>query len=365
MSMQRQAAIWIGVIAVLILLLLLLKSILLPFVAGLAIAYVLDPFADRLEARGYSRLTATAVISVVFTFAALVAMVLLLPLLYQQTVAFVDVLPNIVNGARGALNELSRGKLVHLLGNSADVQKAVRDVAAGGLSWVLSLLPSIGSQGLALVGLISLLVVTPVVSFYMLLDWDRMTARIDALLPRDHAETIRGLMREIDEVLAGFIRGQGLVCLFLGTFYAVGLSAAGLTFGLVVGIMTGLLSFVPYLGTISGFVVSVSLACFQFWPDYTHIGVIVAIFVVGQFIEGNFLAPKLVGDKVRLHPVWVMFALFAFGALFGFVGALLALPVAAALGVLARFAVSRYEHSPLYWGASPRTIEPERDDDGR
>ena len=133
----------------------------------------------------------------------------------------------------------------------------------------------------------------------------------------------------------------------------MGLSIVGLKFGLVVGIMTGILSIIPYLGTISGFVVSTALACFQFWPDYTYIGIVIGIFVAGQFIEGNFLAPKLVGDKVRLHPVWVMFALFAFGSLFGFVGALLALPVAATIGVLARFAVSQYEVSPLYWGRSP------------
>ena len=185
----------------------------------------------------------------------------------------------------------------------------------------------------------------------MPLDWDRMVARIDQLLPRDHAETIRELAREINEVLEGFLRGQGLVCLFLGVFYGTGLSLVGLKFGLVVGILTGVLSIIPYLGTITGFVVSTALACFQFWPDYTLIGVVIGIFVAGQFIEGNFLAPKLVGDKVRLHPVWVMFSLFAFGSLFGFVGALLALPVAASIGVLARFAVSRYEHSPLYRGA--------------
>ena len=350
MSVQRQTAIWIGGVIVFVLMLWLLKGILLPFVAGLAVAYFLDPFADKLEERGLSRLMATALISICFTFIVLAVAILFLPLLYQQTVAFIDVLPSIINGARGAINNLSHGKLAHLLGNNSDVQNAVREIASGGLSWILSLLPSIGSQGLARVGLISLIVVTPVVAFYMLLDWDRMVARLDELLPREHAETVRGLAREVDEVLAGFLRGQGMVCLFLGTFYAIGLSAAGLTFGLVVGIMTGILSFVPYLGTVTGFVVSVMLACFQFWPDYVHIGIIIGIFAVGQFIEGNFLQPKLIGSKIRLHPVWVMFALLAFGTLFGFVGALLAVPVAAALGVLARFSVSRYEHSRLYWG---------------
>ncbi|HUD52728.1 AI-2E family transporter [Parvibaculum sp.] len=360
MSIQRQTAIWIGGVIVFALMLWLLKGILLPFVAGLAVAYFLDPFADRLEARGLSRLMATTVISVFFTVVVLAVAILFLPLLYQQTIAFIDVLPNIVTGARSALNDLSHGKLAHLIGSNSDVQKAVREVASGGLSWLLSLLPTLGSQGLALVGLISLIVVTPVVAFYMLLDWDRMVARLDELLPREHVETVRGLAREIDEVLAGFLRGQGLVCLFLGTFYAVGLSAAGLTFGLVVGIMTGILSFIPYLGTVTGFVVSVMLACFQFWPDFVSIGIVIGIFVAGQFIEGNFLQPKLIGDKIRLHPVWVMFALFAFSSLFGFVGALLAVPVAAAIGVLARFGVASYEHSRLYRGAEmprPATAE--------
>lgn len=350
MSMQRQTAIWIGAILVFAILLWLLSGILLPFVAGFALAYFLDPFADRLEARGLSRLMATMVISVFFSLIAVAVAILLLPLLYQQTVAFLGEVPNLVNGARSFLLEASHGKLAHLLGNSTQIQKAVSEATTGGLSWFLQILPSIGSQGLALVGLISLVVVTPVVTVYMLLDWDRMIARIDELLPRDQAETIRALAREINDVLAGFLRGQGLVCLFLGIFYAVGLTLMGLRFGLVVGIVTGVLSFVPYLGTITGFLASVALACFQFWPDYTHIGLVVGLFILGQFIEGNFLQPKLVGNKVRLHPVWVMFAILAFGSLFGFVGALLALPVAAAIGVIARFAVARYRESRLYRG---------------
>jgi predicted PurR-regulated permease PerM len=223
---------------------------------------------------------------------------------------------------------------------------------------LLGVLSSLGSQGLALVGLISLIFITPVVAFYMLLDWDRMVARVDELLPREHAETIRGLAREINEVLAGFLRGQGLVCLFLGVFYAAGLSLVGLKFGLIVGIVTGVLSFIPYLGTVTGFVASVALACFQFWPDYAHIGLVIGIFILGQFIEGNFLQPKLVGNKVRLHPVWVMFAILAFGSLFGFAGALIALPVAAAIGVVARFGIARYEHSRLYWGDKPHPVNP-------
>lgn len=353
MSTQRQTLIWIGVVLAFVVALWLLSGILLPFVAGLALAYFLDPLADKLESYGLSRLSAVGIISVGSTLLTIAAGLLILPLLYQQTVAFIQVFPDIVKGARSFLIEMSNGRLAHILGESASMQKAVDDVTGGSLTWVLGFLSQIGSQGLALVGVMSLIFITPVVTFYMLLDWDNMVERIDELLPRDHAETIRQLAREINSVLSGFLRGQGLVCLFLGVFYAIGLTIVGLRFGLVIGIVTGVLSFIPYLGTITGFVASVALACFQFWPDYTMIGLVIGIFILGQFIEGNFLQPKLVGNKVQLHPVWVMFSILAFGTLFGFVGALIALPVAAAIGVVARFGIGRYEHSRLFLGVDP------------
>lgn len=358
MSLQRQALIWIGAVLVFVLFLWLLSGILLPFVAGLALAYFLDPIADRLENRGLSRLAAVGIISIISTLLTLAIAIIVLPLLYQQTAAFIQEIPAIVKGARNFLMEVSNGKLARVLGESADVKKAVSDAASGSLTWFLAFLSELGSQGLAFVGVISLVFITPVVAFYMLLDWDNMVARIDKLLPRDHAETIRELAREINDVMEGFLRGQALICLFLGVFYAIGLTLVGLRFGLVIGIITGILSFIPYLGTITGFVASVSLACFQFWPDYTMIGLVISIFVLGQFIEGNFLQPKLVGNRVRLHPVWVMFALLAFGSLFGFAGALLALPVAAALGVITRFGVARYEHSKLYLGDGAEAAPP-------
>lgn len=350
-DVKRQAMIWTGVVFAIAIFLWLLSGILLPFVAGLALAYFLDPLADRLEARGLSRMSAVSIISLVSLLIFVAVAVLIFPLLYQQAVAFIEIVPDLVRGGRKLLIEISNGKLASILGHSAEMKKAVGEAAAGGgLSWIVGFLPQIGSQGLALIGLMSLIFVTPVVTFYLLLDWDNMVDRIDQLLPHDHAETIRTLASEINDVLSGFIRGQGMVCLFLGVFYSVGLTLVGLRFGLVIGIVTGVLSFIPYLGTITGFISSVALACFQFWPDYTMIGLVVGVFIAGQFIEGNFLQPSLVGKKVRLHPVWVMFAILAFGTLFGFAGALLALPVAAAIGVLARFAIGRYETSKLHLG---------------
>jgi predicted PurR-regulated permease PerM len=214
-----------------------------------------------------------------------------------------------------------------------------------------------------LISVFSLIVVTPVVAFYLLYDWERMIATVDGWVPLPQRETVRALAREIDLAIAGFLRGQIGVCLILGSFYAVALTVAGLNFGLLIGLVSGLISFVPYIGSMSGLVVSTGVAVAQFWPDWSSIFVVIGIFFVGQFVEGYILSPKLVGESVGLHPVWLMFALFAFGYLFGFVGMLLAVPLAAAIGVIARFALARYRASPLYTGeATPasRRASPSR-----
>jgi len=364
MSIQRQVAIWAAVIAVFILMLWLLKGILLPFVAGMAIAYFLDPLADRLEKYGLSRGAATGVITISFILIAIILMIVLVPVLYNQLVALVEIAPAVLQRGQEFLLQVGDGRLGRLLGvHGPDVEQAISKSLGGSLDWLVNLVTSLGSQGLQLVALISLIVVTPVVAFYMLLDWDRMVERVDALLPRDHQPTIRRLARDINAVLEGFVRGQVIVCLVLGVIYAVGLTVVGLRFGLIVGILAGIISFIPYLGTILGFIIGVALALFQFWPDYVQIGMVVGVFAIGQFIEGNFLSPKLVGNRVGLHPVWVMFAIFAFAALFGFVGALLALPIAAALGVLARFGIGQYRKSKLYLGDTPGAVIPPRDTD--
>jgi predicted PurR-regulated permease PerM len=208
-----------------------------------------------------------------------------------------------------------------------------------------------------LVNIIVLFVIVPVVAFYLLYDWDNMVAKIDALLPRDHAPTIRQLAREVDRTMAGFVRGQGTVCLILGAFYAIALALVGLNFGLIVGAIAGALTFIPYVGALVGGVLAIGLALFQFWGEWWWIVAVWAIFQSGQFVEGNILTPKLVGDSVGLHPVWLIFALSAFGALFGFVGLLVAVPVAAMIGVFARFAIAQYKQSPLYKGLAEKDAE--------
>jgi predicted PurR-regulated permease PerM len=351
MSIQRQIRFWLLSLVVFLGLLWLLRDILLPFVAGLVLAYFLDPVADWFERHKVSRLAATTIIIGLFVLVFIIILVLIVPVLGEQIGHFAEKLPGYSEKLTGLFKSIVPAPLLALFeSKSGDLSGPLSDLAGKAAGWAASLLKSIWSGGLALVNTFALLIVTPIVAFYMLNDWDRMIKKVDNWLPRDHRDTIRQLATDINTAMAGFIRGQGTVCLTLGIFYAVCLTMAGLNFGLLIGLGAGVLSFVPYVGAIVGGVFSIGTALVQFWPDWVMIAVVVAIFMVGQFAEGNFLSPKLVGGSVGLHPVWLMFALFAFGLLFGFVGMLIAVPVAAALGVLMRFAIARYMESPVYLG---------------
>ena len=351
MTWQRQLIFWaVGMVSV-ILFLYILRGILLPFVAGMALAYFLDPIADWLEEKGLGRTVATSLILGIFLLIFIICIILILPVLIGQFSAFIFRLPDHFNSIGQIFNDMAPAWLHDLVASKqGGIETSLKDVAAQGAKWIASLLTSLWSQSLALVNILSLVIITPVVAFYMLNDWNRMMDRINGWLPRDHVQSIHQIGHDIDRAMAGFVRGQGTVCLILGIFYAVGLSLAGLNFGLFIGLMAGFISFVPYVGSIVGLVVSISVALVQFLPDWVAIGTVGAIFITGQFIEGNFLSPKLVGDRVGLHPVWLMFALLAFGYLFGFVGLLVAVPLAAAMGVLVRFGLDRYMESPLYKG---------------
>ena len=347
---QRRAAPWLVALGVALLLLYAVREVLLPFIAGLALAYLLDPLADRLTRLGLGRLGATLLILGLVLLGFALALILVVPLLGHQLVAFIADLPAIAGRLQAIVVERGGPLLARLGIEVPDLQGSLYDVVGQGAAWAGAFLRQIWSGGQALAQVLSLLVVTPVVAFYLLNDWDRIVATVDSWVPLRHRATLRGLAREADTMLQGFVRGQGLVCLFLGTWYAVGLGLVGLRFGVLIGVMTGILSFIPYVGSLTGFVLSTAIATVQFWPEPYKIGIVLAVFFSGQFIEGNILAPKLVGESVGLHPVWVMFALFAFGAVFGFVGLLLAVPLAAIIGVLARFALRRYLASPLYSG---------------
>ncbi|ESR23511.1 AI-2E family transporter [Lutibaculum baratangense] len=365
MRLERKVAFWLGALAVFVLLLYILKPILLPFIAGMALAYVLDPIADRIERLGANRLVATLTILLLFTLIVALVLVALVPTLAHQVAVFIERLPSLLERLEALWDEFVThwlevdwigrewlGELLPPEAETATFSDTISNFAGQAASWAGSLVGTVVTGGFALVNAIALLVVTPVVAFYLLYDWDRMVASIDNWVPRDHVGTVRRLAREIDAALAGFVRGQGLVCLILGAIYATGLSIIGLNFALLIGVGAGLISFVPYVGTITGFVVGVAVALVQFWPSWGPIIAVIGVFVIGQFIEGNFLQPKLVGGSVGVHPVWLMFALFAFAYLFGFVGMLLAVPLSAALGVLTRFALSRYLDSSLYRGGA-------------
>jgi predicted PurR-regulated permease PerM len=237
-----------------------------------------------------------------------------------------------------------------LVGAGFNTDKGVSDLVTQGAGWLTAFLKSLWSGGRALVSLFSLVVITPVVAFYLLYDWHTMIRVVDSWVPLRQSDTVRALAREIDAAIAGFVRGQSAVCLILGSFYAIALTLTGLNFGLLIGLLSGVITFIPYVGSMTGLILALGVAVAQFWPDYTSIGVVLGIFLLGQFLEGNVLSPKLVGESVGLHPVWLIFALLAFGYLFGFVGLLVAVPLAATIGVLARFALRRYLESSLYTG---------------
>jgi predicted PurR-regulated permease PerM len=351
-TLQKQVLIWAISLGVLIFALWVFSPILLPFIAGLVLAYFLDPVADALQRMGLSRLASALLIVTVSLLVLFVALIVFGPMVTDQLGRFATDLPSIIQSLTVRFNELAPQWLKDALTRSgADVQGSVTQFAGKAAEWMLSVLKTLLSGGLALVNLVSLMVVTPIVAFYLLIDWDDMIATVDGWVPREHLETVRGLGREINTAMAGFIRGQGTVCLALGIFYAAALSFAGLKFGLAIGLLAGALTFIPYAGALIGGVLAIGVAVVQFWPDFWAIAMVVGIFAVGQFLEGNFLSPKLVGKSVGLHPVWLMFALFAFGYAFGFVGLLLAVPLAAAAGVLVRFGLRQYLRSRLYLGS--------------
>ncbi len=356
MTASHQLRYWFVGALVAALLVYLLRGVLLPFVAGMAVAYFLDPVVDRFEIWRLSRTLATALVTFLFFAILIAAIILLAPVIQEQVAGFATRLPGYVEKVRELLLPLvDEGLAVLAPGQGEGVSGAVAGFALEAVDIVGTLLSHLWSGGLAIVNILSLIFITPVVAFYLLRDWDRIVARIDSWLPRQHAPAIRGLTTEIDTVLAGFVRGSGTVCLILGIFYAVALSLVGLDFGLIIGVGAGLISFVPFVGALVGLVLSGGVALIQFWPDYPQILLVVVVFAVGQIVEGNLLTPRLVGGRVGLHPVWVIFALLAGGALFGFVGLLLAVPVAAAAGVLARFGVGRYLQSQLYLGSGGGT----------
>jgi len=340
---------WIVALAVFVAAFWLLREIMLPFVAGLVLAYLLDPLANRLERAGLSRSVAALVIVGVFIVTAVFVAALLVPVLASQLAGLAEKLPAYATRVHAVITDPSRPWLVKIVGaglGEGNIGDMVQQ-ATGGLA---SFLRSLWSGGQALLSIFSLVIVTPVVAFYLIWDWNRIVAAIDGWLPRPYAPVIRRLAAEMDNAIAGFVRGQTVICLILAALYAAGYSVIGLNFGFVIGLATGIATFVPYAGSLAGMVLAVSVAVAQFWPDWVPIVSVLGLSVVLQALEGYVLAPNLVGRVIGLHPVWLMFALFAASYLLGFLGLLIAVPLAAAIAVLVRFGLAQYLSSPLYSG---------------
>lgn len=337
---------WLIAAAVIAGVLWLLKPILLPFVAAFVLAYFLSPVVSALGRVKIPRTLGT--LFVLFAFAAVVAVLLLLlaPLLQNQIGSLIDSLPAYVDALRNRLTPLAE-KWLGPIDSMAEWRDAAAPLASNAAGWIGDLLKKIISGSLAIFDILALVIVTPVVTFYLLRDWPKVVKGIDAHLPRQHRAVIHREWGEVDRALSGFIRGQALVCVCLGLIYGLGLTLAGLKYGATIGIIAGFLSFMPYVGSTFVLFSSLALAFVQF-DDVTRILFVFLVFVIGQAMEGYVLTPKLVGDRVGLHPVWILFALFTGGSLLGFVGVLIAVPVAAIIGVLIRFALGQYRNSALY-----------------
>ena len=348
---------WIAGAAIFGLLLWVLQESLAPFLFGAAIAYFLDPAVDWLEARRVRRSLGAAIAMLASIVAAAMAMLLLLPILIEQVTGLLDQIPGLIERLRVRIAEIAESGAAGVVGGVV-LTDLIDSLREPGLQAGARALKGALAGGIAAVDFLSFAVITPVVAFYMLIDWDRIVGHVDRLIPRDQAETVRQLARDVDSVLAAFARGQVLVCLGLAAFYSLALLTAGLDHAVAIGVVSGLVSFIPYVGTAVGFLLSVGVALFQFWPEGLPIVLVAGVFVVGQLLESYVLTPRLVGRKVGLHPVWLLFALLAGGNLLGFSGLLVAVPTAAAIGVLVRFGEERYREGQFYRGSGEKDDDP-------
>ncbi len=346
---NRNGFFWLCVFAFFCASVYILRSVLLPFVAGIVIGYLLDPFATKVQKMGVKNRTwATIIVMLLVFIVILPVLIFLIGMIDEQLGRFISALPQYANNLSVRIEPVVLDLQDKFPSLQADkIREFIHGNLANSMKLVGKLLHKLISGGFALVNLLSLLLITPIVAFYMLRDWHSFLANVDELLPKKYKDTIRCLAKRIDNILASFIRGQLSVCVLLGTFYATGLYIVGLELGVLVGFLAGLISFIPYVGSIVGFVISIALALAQFGTWGAIVQVII-VFMLGQFIEGNFLTPKLVGDSVGLHPVWIMFALLSGGVLLGFLGLMIAVPVAAIIGVLLRHSIECYKQSSLY-----------------
>lgn len=354
MSLKNQLIAWCVLLVVLGLFVWIFRGILLPFVLGIGLAYLLNPLVGKLTAMGLPRSIAVFLVMLLVALVVTLAFLIVVPLLVQQAIGLAGNMPFYFAQLQVFVENLVP-RLEQWLGpqRMAELETGLEQMFTDVIGIVTNVTAQIMQSSATFIGTLTVMIVTPVVAVYMLIDWDRMVTSLNGLLPQRYKSEIRALMAEMDLAIGGFLRGQGAVLLILAIYYGSALSLAGLHFGLAIGIFAGLFSFIPYLGSFLGLVLSMGVGLVQFWPDWIMISVIGVIYLFGQLLESYFLYPKLVGSSIRLHPVWMMFAIFAFAALFGIVGVLLAVPLAAISGVLLRWAVTKYKQSPLYTFDAP------------
>jgi predicted PurR-regulated permease PerM len=323
------------------------RDIIGPFVAGFILAYLLDPPARRLEKIGVPRWLAAAVVLVVFV--TLFALIILAsaPIIQTEVLQFIDNLPRLVENTQPLIERMLR-----LTGSGKSIDDLVDNISSYAVSWLTSSISTIVAGSLAFVNVISFTVVTPLVAFYLLRDWPIILAQVDSWWPRAQAPAMRGVLRDSNAALGGFVRGQSLVCLCLAIFYAVGWSVVGLNYAVILGILVGVLGFVPFIGVLFAVTLSMLVALGQYGLDFHALGLVVGVFLIGQVLESSVLTPNLIGTRIGLHPVWVLFAVFAGGTVAGLAGVFLAVPVAAVLGVIMRAALAHYRESEFYTGSA-------------
>lgn len=354
MRFESQTRFWLIAFALFGLVVWLLKPVLFPFLAGITIAYFLNPAVDRLAQYNVRRWIGALFVLSCFLIVAALVVVLIFPLLQSQIGALINAIPGYMQALHNRYEPWLEDWMARMAPEDVEKLRTAAGQSVGeAAGWAGHLLQQVVTGGIAVIDVLALTIVAPVVAFHMLRDWPILTATIDSAIPRAYYDMIREQLMEINETLSGFVRGQALVCLTLGTIYTVGLTITGLHYGAAIGVTAGVLSFIPYVGTIFGWVTSVLLACAQF-DDWRRIALVVAVFFIGHILEAYVLTPKLVGHRVRLHPVWVLFALIAGVKLMGFTGVLIAVPTAAVIGVLVRFAFAEYRKSEFYKGAAPK-----------
>lgn len=348
-NVRLQLFFWIAAVVLTALFLFTFNTILAPFIVGIVIAYLLNPIVIIFERKSLSRTIASIVILSTFLLVVLVLFAFLIPPLYREAVQFAESAPDYFEQLLARLQPY-----IGMVGqeiNTDDLEENIgtvfRNNASNALNFSSNLFSGILSGGRAVIGTITFILITPLVSFFVMNEWPAITKWVDDLIPRHRYKEIKGLLWDIDKKIAGFVRGQMLVAASLGIVYALALTIAGLEFSVLIGLLAGLLSIIPLFGSIVGLLVSVIVAWFQS-ADITFVLIIAAIFLVGQVLEGNVITPKLLGGSVGMHPLWILFSIMAGSALFGIVGMMLAVPVAATLGVLTGFALKKYKESQYF-----------------